>query len=169
MATQAAPLNYPGYPQAQQQYDAYGNPIQQSQANAALTNPYSSGTSVSAGPYGNPYATTTPGLTTGDDVNNSNFYNDQSIEYAQENQLQGEAQAQESYYGPLQEQAQQQEEQSLAKLNAQPGYTPAQNAQINTDYSQFNAPTSALQSQFLTPGEQAGIAGDPNAPAQTMQ
>ena len=69
--------------------DANGNPIQQSQANAALTNPYASSTNVNAGPYGNPYATTTPGLNTSDTVNNSNFYNDQSIEYAQENQLQG--------------------------------------------------------------------------------
>jgi hypothetical protein len=155
-----AQLSQPG---AMQTGDQSYNPTE-----STPSSPYASSSYVNAGPYGNPYATTTPGLTTSDTVNNSNFYNDQSIEYAQENQLQGEAEAQLGYYGPLQEQAQQQEEASLDQLNAQPGYTPGQASQINVNYGQYNTPTSALQSQFLTPGEQSSITGDPNAPVQTM-
>jgi hypothetical protein len=141
-----------GVPTADDPSSPYGNPA---------TNP--------AGPYGDPYATTTPALNTSDTVNNSNFYNDQSIEYAQENQLEGEAQAQLGYYGPLQEQAQQQEETALQNLNAQPGYTPAQASQINVNYGQYNTPTSALQSEFLTPGEQSGILGDTSQPVSVAQ
>jgi hypothetical protein len=143
------------------QYQAW---LQSQQQN----NPYASTANVNAGPYGNPYATTTPGLDTSDTVNNSNFYNDQAIEYAQENQLQGEAQSQLAYYGPEQEQAQGQEETALQQLQQQPGYTPGQTSQINVDYGQYNTPESALQQQFLTPSEQSGITGDPNAPVQTM-
>ena len=134
---------------------------QQYQQMLAQQNPYAStAPAVNAGPYGNPYASTTPGLATSDTVNNSNFYNDQSIEYQQENQLEGQAQAQESYYGPLQEQAQQQEEAALGQLQAQPGYAPQQASEINADYSQYNTPQSALQNEYLTPQQQSAIQGN---------
>jgi hypothetical protein len=155
----------------QQQYDQYGNPLPPgaTQGTPAAGNPYSSGVNANAGPYGNPYATATPGLNTGNDVNNSNFYNVMGINYANENQVQNEAKSQLGYYGPLQVQAQQQEQAALQQLNQTPGYTPGEANQINVNYGQFNTPTAALQAGYLNPSEQAGIAGNPNAVENVMK
>ena len=63
-----------------------------------------------------------------------------------------------NYYGPLQQQYTGAENAALNNLAATPGYTDAEAGQINTDYSQYN-----------TGGDQyAKMAGDPNAPAATM-
>ena len=52
-----------------------------------------------------------------------------------------------NYYGPLQQQYTGAENQALNELEATPGFTPDQSAQINADYSQFNT----------TPDQYSGI------------
>jgi len=84
-------------------------------------------------------------------------------------QINQEATNQLGYYGPLQQQAQQQEAGALQQLNQTPGLNAQEASQINVDYGQNRTSPDALNKQFLTSGEQAGIAGDPNAPQAVMQ
>jgi hypothetical protein len=63
-----------------------------------------------------------------------------------------------NYYGAQQQQYTGAENQALNNLAQTPGFTPSEAGQINVDYSQFNTP----QSQYTA------MAGDPNAPVQTL-
>jgi hypothetical protein len=71
----------------------------------------------------------------------------------------GEGAAELGYYSPLQQQFQSAQNVALNNLAQTPGYTPEQASQINVDYSGFNTPAD----------QYARMAGDPNAPASTLQ
>ena len=73
-----------------------------------------------------------------------------------------------AYYGPIQQQYQGAQNQSLNQLNATPGFTPEEAGQIGVDYSQYNTPGGAIQQQFLTPEEQAAAMGNTQAPVNTV-
>jgi len=105
---------------------------------------------------------------TGNDENDilQQAYNNQQYINQQGQQLNQEAQGELAYYGPQQATYDQAQAQALKQLQQNPGYTPGQAGQINVDYSQYNTTPGALNSQFLTQGEQGGIAGDPNRPLQ---
>lgn len=74
-----------------------------------------------------------------------------------------------NYYGPLQVQNQLAQNSALNQLLAQPGYNAQQAGVIGQDYSRFNTSPDALQGQYLTGQEQAGIYGDPYSAAQNLQ
>jgi trimeric autotransporter adhesin len=142
-----SPLTY-GNANALVPTDANGNPI--------TTSPYSNvyGTPAAAPAYvEQPNAD--QAILTG---NTANYINQAG------QQLNQEAQGNLAYESALQSQYQGALNQGLNALAATPGYTPGEAGQINVDYSQFNTPQAALQAQFLTPAEQASIAGNPNQP-----
>ncbi len=131
-------------------------------------------TPAPAGPYGNVSAPPTLNLQGQGGVGDSHndilwqAYNNQNLTAQQGQQLQNEGLSQLQYYGPLQQQAQQEEQAALQQLQQTPGYTDPEASQINVNYGQYNTPTSALQSQFLTPDEQSSISGNPNAPVDSL-
>ena len=88
----------------------------------------------------------------------SRYTQNQNMITQQGTQLNNEAIAGLGYYGDLTPQYQTQEDAALSNLNAQPGYTPSQAAQINTDYSQFTTPAS----------QQAGEMGNASQPVQVL-
>lgn len=126
--------------------DANGNPI----------GPY-------GGVYGAPQAAPAYSAARNDSIgaqvaNNNNYINNAG------QQINQEAQGNLAYEGGLQSQYTGSQNQALNALSQTPGYTPSEASNIDVNYGQYNTPTSALQSQFLTPTEQAGIAGNPNQP-----
>jgi hypothetical protein len=126
--------------------DANGNPI----------GPY-------GGVYGAPqaapaYLSQTGASQAAQTQNNNNYINEAG------QQINQEAQGNLAYEGALQAGYTGNENQALNQLAQTPGYTPGEASQINANYSQFNTPQSALQSEFLTPTEQSAIAGNPNQP-----
>ena len=103
---------------------------------------------------------------TGNDENDilQQAYNNQNWINQAGQQISQEGTGELNYYGNQQNTYDAAQAQALNALAATPGYTSAQAGQINTDYSQYNTPTSALNAEFLTPAQQAAIAGNPNAP-----
>lgn len=63
-----------------------------------------------------------------------------------------------NYYGGVQQNYQTAQNNALNQLQQTPGFNPGEAGQINVDYSQYNT----------TPGQYSAIAGDPNAPVQTL-
>jgi len=121
--------------------------------------------------YGSPNTSSsaaTPNFS-GDTFNNSNYLQD--AQYAQQGgqQIENEAGSALNYYGSQVPGAESTVNSTIASRAATPGYTPAQAGQINTNYSQFNTPTSALQSEYLTPGEQQGVAGNTATAVEAAQ
>lgn len=74
------------------------------------------------------------------------------------NLLGQEAGNQLNYYQPIQQQYQGAATDALNRLNQTPGFTPEEAGKIGADYSQYNT----------TPGEYAGMTGDPNAPVRDL-
>ena len=101
------------------------------------------------------------------DIHNS-FYQNQGLINAQGEQINQEALNQLNYYAPLQQQYEGEANQALNQLQQTPGYTPQEASQINVNYGQFAQSPDQLAAQYLTPGEQQGIAGNPNAPVGVM-
>lgn len=156
------------YPQPQfVQYDENGNPIDPSTGAAPAP---AAGATPPASIYGGPSGSSAiPPLNTDPEAPiHDMFYNDEAIENAGANQINNEATSQLNYYDPLQQQAQGQAEGALSQLQAQPGYTPGQEAQINVDYGANKTSDADLNKQFLTSDEQSAITGDPSAAVTTM-
>jgi hypothetical protein len=129
------------------QVDANGNPI---------AGPYSG---VYGAPQAAPAFVETPNSDQAILTGNNNNYINQAGQ-----QINQEAQGNLAYESGLQTQYTGQTNAALNALSQTPGYTAPEASQINADYSQYNTPQSALQSEFLTPSEEAGITGDPNQP-----
>lgn len=164
MATQAIPFNYRMPPPGAIDPNT-GQPISgaaPADPNAALTPP-----SAPSGIYGNPQPPAAPQFGPDMGVMN-NITTGQNAAVAGAGQINNEATSQLNYYSPLQQQSQQQEAAALADLNKTPGYTAPEASQINVDYGKYRTSQGDLNKQFLNPGEQSGIAGDPNAPKGTM-
>lgn len=178
MAAAASPLNNTNMPPWMAQYLALqqgGSPDQFTAATDPATDPTGGlGATQDAGaappPASNIYgAPASPTYTNTPNANQATITgNNFNYDLGASNQINQEATGELNYYSPLQQQAQQQEETALGDLNKTPGYTAPEQSQINVDYSQFKTPESNLQSQFLTPEEQSSIAGDPNAPVNTV-
>lgn len=142
---------------ALQPLPAQGGNVQQVGANGnPIAGPYSG---VYGAPQAAPSYVNTPNANQATLTGNNNNYINQGGQ-----QLNQEAQGNLAYEGALQNQYTGQTNAALNQLAQTPGYTPDESSQINTDYSQYNTPQSALQSEFLTPSEEAGITGDPNQP-----
>lgn len=158
MSTQANPLAYNPFsqvgplptsnngPDALTPLDANGNPI----------GPYGG---VYGAPQAAPSFVNTPNASQAQITGNVQNYTNEAGQ-----QINQEAQGNLAYEGALQAGYTGAENQALNQLAGTPGYTPGEANQINTNYSQYNTSPEALNSEFLTPGEQSGIAGDPNAP-----
>jgi hypothetical protein len=135
--------------------------------------PYAGNQTLLTGQYGNqavPQGSTgVPTYNTDPNIGVTNILsqnNAETISGAQ--QINAEAQAEEGYYSPLQQQATTEENAALGQLQQTPGYTAPEASQINVNYGQFNTSAGDLGKEFLTPGETSAIQGDPNAPVQTM-
>jgi hypothetical protein len=119
------------------------------------------------GIYGSPQDPTNPSYNPDMGVMN-NIATSENAAVGGAGQINQEALSQLGYYSPLQQQAQTEEQAALTKLQQTPGYTAPEAAQINVDYGANKTAPGDLNKQFFTSGEQSGIAGDPNAPVQTM-
>lgn len=165
---------YRPYPFDPNAVDANGNPIQpQDNSGGAAFNPQgsapqdSTGSAIGGGNpvFGDPSATTIPSLNLdpNQDIHDQ-FYDDQGQIQAGAQQINSEATNQLGYYGNRQATQAGLTDQALSDLKTTPGYTPQEASQINVDYGGNKTSQDDLGKQFLTSGEQAGIAGDPNAP-----
>lgn len=146
---------------------ATGQPIQQSQPNPLAATPQADAAPGSI--YGSPQNATIPGINPNPEAPMQNRYTqNQDLINAQGTQINNEATYQMGYYGQKIPQYVGQEEQQLAQLAGQPGYTPGQQGQINVDYSQFNTSPEALAAQQGNPqaGVQASSTGQANEGAQ---
>jgi len=170
MSTQPIPISYPQSQQPLTQLDENGNPIVNQYGQIPGAFGYVPPSQIAASPtgsyggsgvYGSPVAA--PAFSAQNNWNidnavqeNQNFANDA---FQQVNQ---EAQGELGTYGPQQTQFENEANAGLNQLAAQPGYTPGQESQINTNYSQFNTSPATLQQNFLTPTQQTDIMGDPS-------
>lgn len=85
------------------------------------------------------------------------------------NFLGGQAGSQIPYYQNLQQTQQDAQNSALNNLWQTPGYNSQESAGIGADYSQYNTSPDQFGQEYLTPGEQEGIRGDPNAPVQGVE
>lgn len=120
----------------------YGSVNNPSLNNTSTTNPIYGNVGAAPGGQAGRFATTSAGTnlptldTDPDQPIHNMFFQDQALETGQNQQIYNEAQNQLGYYGPIQQQAQQDQNEALSQLKQTPGYTGA---------------------------EQTAIAGDPNA------
>lgn len=133
-----------------------------------LASAYSGGGSISpAPPASNPVAQGVPNQYGGTfDANNdpSKQMGQNRMKWAgQGDAINTELTNQISGYGNLAEGYRNQADSAYGGLQAQSGYTPGQEGQINVDYSKYQTDPNALQQRQLTSDEQSGIAGDPSA------
>lgn len=117
--------------------------------------------------YGNPAANPIPSLNLDPDAPIHNtFYDDKGQIQAGGKQINDETTSQLGYYGPIQEDNRVKGDQALEELKQMPGYTPGEAGQINIDYGRNKTGDPAFNSEFLTPGEQQSVMGDPSVGAK---
>ena len=85
------------------------------------------------------------------------------------NFLGGQAGSQIPYYQGLQQTQQDAQNSALNNLWQTPGYNQDEASQIGTDYSRYNTSPDQYGQEYLTPGEQEGIRGDPQNPVRGVE